>query len=163
MTKEGKAGWPSFGASKEPSDPRSAPVKVEIRNVQLQSGGKLTFILEDANPLLWSKFDRQFFYGIVDALCAYERTVSQKANAEQMERLMEMHMVALEREGGVWTRGRHTRGKGFEADAIKYAEAALKGWTVFRASPQQIVNGTVLGWLQRALVTVEPGSKEGHR
>src|SRR5688572_619191 len=45
------------------------------------------------------------------------------------------YRVALEREGGIWVRGRHSRGKGMEADMVKYAEAALHGWTVFRASP----------------------------
>lgn len=40
--------------------------------------------------------------------------------------------VAIEIEGGVWSRGRHTRGAGFIEDCIKYNQAALNGWTVFR-------------------------------
>ena len=60
-------------------------------------------------------------------------------------------MVALEQEGGLWVRGRHSRASGFEADCVKYAEAMLLGWVVFRASPKQIQDGTVLSWLQRAL------------
>jgi hypothetical protein len=60
-------------------------------------------------------------------------------------------LVALEQEGGLWVRGRHSRASGFEADCIKYAEAMLLGWVVFRASPKQIQDGTVLSWLQRAL------------
>jgi hypothetical protein len=62
-----------------------------------------------------------------------------------------LHRVALEREGGIWVQGRHSRGVGMEADMVKYAEATLLGWRVFRASPQQIQDGTVLVWLQRAL------------
>ena len=58
--------------------------------------------------------------------------------------------VAVEQEGGVWTAGRHTRGHGFEADCVKYAEATLRGWRVFRASPRQMRDGTVLAWLRRA-------------
>jgi hypothetical protein len=59
--------------------------------------------------------------------------------------------VALEQEGGLWVQGRHSRASGFEADCVKYAEALLLGWVVFRASPKQIQDGTVLSWLQRAL------------
>jgi very-short-patch-repair endonuclease len=40
--------------------------------------------------------------------------------------------VAVEIEGGVWSKGRHTRGAGFVADCEKYNSAALKGWAVFR-------------------------------
>ncbi len=40
--------------------------------------------------------------------------------------------VAVECEGGVWSRGRHVRGAGFEADCAKYNRAAADGWRVFR-------------------------------
>lgn len=49
-----------------------------------------------------------------------------------------MHNLAIEVEGGIWTGGRHTRGKGFEADCEKYLEAALLGWTVLRLTAKQI-------------------------
>lgn len=48
--------------------------------------------------------------------------------------------VALECEGGVWTRGRHTRGKGFNSDCEKYNAAVLEGWKVLRYTPDQINN-----------------------
>jgi hypothetical protein len=59
--------------------------------------------------------------------------------------------VALECEGGLWTRGRHVRARGFEHDCVKYAEAVLAGWKVFRASPRQLEDGTAIEWLRRAL------------
>ncbi len=57
--------------------------------------------------------------------------------------------LALEQEGAVWLHGRHTRGKGFSDDLVKYAEAAILGWTVLRATPEQITNGTAFEWLTR--------------
>jgi very-short-patch-repair endonuclease len=41
-------------------------------------------------------------------------------------------MVAIELEGGTFSGGRHTRGKGFAADCEKYNAAARLGWRVFR-------------------------------
>lgn len=46
--------------------------------------------------------------------------------------------VAVEIEGGVWTRGRHTRPLGYEADLEKYNTAALLGWTVLRYTPAML-------------------------
>jgi hypothetical protein len=40
--------------------------------------------------------------------------------------------IAVELEGGVFTRGAHTRGKHFESDLEKYNSAALLGWRVLR-------------------------------
>lgn len=48
------------------------------------------------------------------------------------------HRVALEVEGAVWTGGRHTRGAGFLADVEKYNAAAVRGWLVFRCTPQTL-------------------------
>lgn len=57
--------------------------------------------------------------------------------------------VALEVDGGVYTSGRHTRGAGYERDCEKLAEAALLGWTVFRASTGQVADGTAMSWIER--------------
>ena len=40
--------------------------------------------------------------------------------------------IAVELEGGVYTEGRHTRGKGFEGDCEKYNTAQAMGWVVLR-------------------------------
>lgn len=50
-------------------------------------------------------------------------------------------LIAIEIEGGAWTQGRHTRGKGFEADIRKYNEAAKLGWAVIRFTPGMIQRG----------------------
>jgi very-short-patch-repair endonuclease len=40
--------------------------------------------------------------------------------------------IAVECEGGTWSGGRHTRGKGYEGDCEKYNEAVILGWRVLR-------------------------------
>lgn len=54
-------------------------------------------------------------------------------------------------EGGTWQKGRHTSGEGYQNDCEKYAEAVLLGWTVIRATTQQVTSGTALKWVERAL------------
>jgi very-short-patch-repair endonuclease len=50
------------------------------------------------------------------------------------------HKIALEVEGGAWTRGRHTRGAGFLKDCEKYNMAGKMGWRIFRFTPTQVSN-----------------------
>ena len=59
--------------------------------------------------------------------------------------------IAAEVEGGVWTKGRHTRGKGFIGDCRKYNEATLLGWDVFRFPPCMLDNGEAIGLLREVL------------
>ena len=40
--------------------------------------------------------------------------------------------VAVEVEGGTWTRGRHSRGGGYRGDCEKYNAATIAGWRVLR-------------------------------
>lgn len=49
--------------------------------------------------------------------------------------------IAIEVEGGVWTRGRHTRGRGCMADMDKYNVAAISGWLLLRFTPGQMASG----------------------
>lgn len=48
------------------------------------------------------------------------------------------HKIALEVEGGVFSKGRHTRGAGFIGDIEKYNEAARLGWRVVRTVPWEL-------------------------
>ena len=60
-------------------------------------------------------------------------------------------MVAFEREGGIWVGGRHTRGRGYEADCEKYNAAGILGWVVIRATAGMIRSGVALEQLLAAL------------
>jgi very-short-patch-repair endonuclease len=60
-------------------------------------------------------------------------------------------MLAVEVDGGTWTGGRHTRGAGYERDCVKFAEAMLAGWRVFRVTTDQVESGAALAWIERAL------------
>ena len=57
--------------------------------------------------------------------------------------------LAVEIEGGIWSSGRHTRGKGFEADCVKYANALVLGWRVLRVTPTHVRDGQALRWVER--------------
>jgi len=45
-----------------------------------------------------------------------------------------VEMIALEVEGGVWSRGRHVRPAGFLEDIRKYNSLAIEGWTLLRVT-----------------------------
>ena len=50
-------------------------------------------------------------------------------------------MLAVEVEGGIFVNGRHTRGKGFEDDMLKYHHAQRLGFTVYRCGSRLIKSG----------------------
>jgi hypothetical protein len=59
--------------------------------------------------------------------------------------------VIVEIEGGVWSRGRHTRGYGFVKDMEKYNEAGKLGYRVFRFTPQQLKMGLAQDFMKQVL------------
>lgn len=60
-------------------------------------------------------------------------------------------MLALEVNGGLWVRGRHSRAKGQESDYEKHAHATLLGWRVIWASTRQVESGEAWEWVKRAM------------
>ena len=46
--------------------------------------------------------------------------------------------IGIEIEGGVWSGGAHTRGKGFIEDMEKYNAAVTFGWVILRFTPQDL-------------------------
>ena len=59
--------------------------------------------------------------------------------------------LAIEIEGGAFTRGRHTRGAGFVKDMEKYNAAVLLGWRLLRFTPSQVLDGTARAALAEAI------------
>ena len=59
--------------------------------------------------------------------------------------------LAVESEGGSWTNGRHTRGKGYSGDLEKYNAATLQGWRVLRYTPEMVKQGVALHEVIEAL------------
>ena len=55
-----------------------------------------------------------------------------------------LYKVAAEVDGGIYCRGRHVRGAGFERDAEKGNAAVLAGWRVLHFSPRQVRSGAAV-------------------
>jgi len=49
--------------------------------------------------------------------------------------------ILVEIEGGIWSGGRHTRGKGYLGDMEKYNAATMMGFQVIRFSTDQVKSG----------------------
>jgi very-short-patch-repair endonuclease len=62
--------------------------------------------------------------------------------------------LAVEIDGGVWTRGRHTRGAGYGGDMEKFNAATLAGWRVLHYTPQNILTNI------REIAHAAEGSRE---
>lgn len=59
--------------------------------------------------------------------------------------------LAIELEGGIWSRGRHSRGKGYLADMNKYNAAMEQGWTILRYTTNHLEDNpqAVIDQIQR--------------
>lgn len=57
--------------------------------------------------------------------------------------------IAVEIEGGTWIQGGHSRGKGYEEDCEKYAEALILGWRVLRVTTDMVEDGRAIALLRR--------------
>lgn len=59
--------------------------------------------------------------------------------------------ILIEVEGGTWSGGRHTRGKGYEQDCEKYSWASANGWVVLRFTTQQVRSGVAISTVLEAI------------
>lgn len=63
--------------------------------------------------------------------------------------------VALEVEGGVWTNGRHTRGKGFTKDMEKYNQLSAHGIFLIRCVPKKLLKSDTIKLIKSVLIKEE--------
>ena len=59
--------------------------------------------------------------------------------------------VAVEQDGGIWNKGRHSRGAGILRDNEKLNTAQLMGWICGRFTPAQMASGEAVEWVKRAM------------
>jgi len=51
-------------------------------------------------------------------------------------------MLAVELQGGVWSRGRHSRGAGYIADCEKANAGTMLGWRLLRFTRKSVTDGS---------------------
>lgn len=57
--------------------------------------------------------------------------------------------ILIEVEGGIWSGGRHTRGKGYIGDMEKYNAATMMGYQVLRFSTEQVKSGLAVKQIEK--------------
>ena len=57
--------------------------------------------------------------------------------------------LLVEVEGGIWSGGRHTRGKGYLGDMEKYNAATVMGYRVIRFSTEQVKSGLAIQQIEK--------------
>ena len=57
--------------------------------------------------------------------------------------------LLVEVEGGIWSGGRHTRGKGYLGDMEKYNAATVMGYRVIRFSTEQVKSGLAVQQIEK--------------
>jgi len=65
-------------------------------------------------------------------------------------------MVAVEVQGGTWTKGAHVRGARYRDDCEKLNAGQLLGWTVLWCTSGMVRDGSALAAVERALAAREP-------
>lgn len=65
-------------------------------------------------------------------------SLSKRAKRFRLDFAHEESRVGIEIQGGIYTRGRHVTGSGYERDAFKYNLAAAGGWVIFLITPEMV-------------------------
>jgi very-short-patch-repair endonuclease len=63
--------------------------------------------------------------------------------------------IGIEVQGGIYTRGAHSRGTGLERDYEKYNQAQVLGWDVYQFSRKMIESGEAIETIKRVLESEE--------
>lgn len=63
--------------------------------------------------------------------------------------------ILVEVEGGIWSGGRHTRGKGYLGDMEKYNAATMMGFQVIRFSTDQVKSGHAIQQIEKMVGEIQ--------
>jgi len=70
-----------------------------------------------------------------------------------------VYKVAAEVDGGIYCRGRHVRGAGFERDAEKRNAAVMAGWRVLHFTPRLVKSGAAVQAIESLMRTCRQAMK----
>ena len=70
------------------------------------------------------------------------------------------HRLAIEVQGGVWTRGAHSRGAGQAIDAEKGYLALLNGYRILYLTTDHIKSGVGLRWIEELMYNLMNGGSK---
>ncbi|MBW6490989.1 MAG: endonuclease domain-containing protein [Lentimicrobium sp.] len=111
----------------KPNTPRKAKISKPTRDIGSEKSDMFVKIVKSVNGL--------------DVVKEYRFTPERRW---RLDYAIPTHMIAIEVEGGAFTSGRHTRGKGFIADMEKYNELTCLGWSLIRVTPQNLLTSKTL-------------------
>ena len=118
-----------IGASK----PKRGSKRPKVKGEKVQSEGEV--ILATALRALKIEFEQEF---------EFHPTRKWRADFH-----LKGKKVLVEVEGGIWSNGRHTRGKGYLADLDKYNAATMMGYQVIRFSTEQVKSGKAIEQIEK--------------
>jgi len=104
--------------------------------------GQANLLLEKHLAEMGLEFERE---------CRFYRLRRWKSDYRVTNVLLNGQMVLVEIEGAVYTKGRHTRGKGYENDMRKYNRAQAMGYYVLRFSTNMVLRGEARAFLAEHL------------
>ena len=113
-----------IGANK----PKRGSKRLKLKGEKIQSEGEV--ILATSLRALQIEFEQEFKFH-----------PSRKWRADFH---LKGKKILVEVEGGIWSNGRHTRGKGYLGDLDKYNAATMMGYQVIRFSTEQVKSGSAI-------------------
>lgn len=118
-----------IGASK----PKRVSKRPKFKGEKVQSEGEV--ILATALRALKIEFEQEFQFHPTRKWRADFHLIGKK--------------ILIEVEGGIWSGGRHTRGKGYIGDMEKYNSATMMGYQVIRFSTEQVKSGSAIEQIEK--------------
>lgn len=113
--------------------PKRGSKRPKVKGEKVQSEGEV--ILANALRALKIEFEQEF---------KFHPTRKWRADFH-----LKGKKILVEVEGGIWSNGRHTRGKGYLEDLEKYNAATMMGYQVIRFSTEQVKSGKAIEQIEK--------------